>query len=355
MLHLPVAQSRSLRQPWTIEHRFSQVVPPQSTPVSVPSAPATTARGPCLSRRRRRRLAGVANAALTRRAVAAGRTDLVDHALGFAYLPTVGRAAAVHVRLRAVRHAVLAGRADAALALPARAVGFVRADAAARAALAVRAAAVNVGLRSILGAVAVGGALEVGGRRRGAALRARAVAVLGALLLGARLGARAGVAGATALLAAAVHVRLEEGLDGVRAGLVRRQRAAEVGDAVASGAVAVRGAGHADRAGGRAGRAAAVRAGLYAVLDAVRAGGALVGLALRARAVEFAVEDARFGAVGDAVEAGRADAVLAVAVVHAVARCAARQIWPRRPRTARRCGRRSPPRSRRCSARRPRS
>ena len=37
MLHLPVAQSRSLRQPWAIEHRFSQVVPPQSTPVSVPS------------------------------------------------------------------------------------------------------------------------------------------------------------------------------------------------------------------------------------------------------------------------------------------------------------------------------
>ena len=55
MLHLPLAQSRSLRQPWPTGQRFSQVVPPQSTLVSVPSATAATARGPCLSRRRRRR------------------------------------------------------------------------------------------------------------------------------------------------------------------------------------------------------------------------------------------------------------------------------------------------------------
>jgi len=108
---------------------------------------------------------------------------------------------------------------------------------------------------------------------------------------------------------AAVHVGLEERLGGVRAGLVRRQRAAEVGDAVAlaGGAVAVRGAGHADRAGGRAGRAAAVRAGLDAVRDAVRAGGARVGLALLARAV------AGLQAV-EAVEARRAGAAAAVDV-----------------------------------------
>ena len=227
----------------------------------------------------------------------------------------------------ATRGVALAGGAVRAHLAPLADRAAARARRAAAGAVRVeRAGEANGAIRPMIAALgAVVGAAAVDVR-----LAAGAVAVFPAIR-----GVGPGVAGTTALLAAAVQVRLEVVLGAVRARVVGRQGLALLGThaTLAGGAVLGALARRADRAARGAAEAAAVHAGLVAVDDPVEAARADAVRALVARAVRrhgaplsvrplgaehaAAVDAAGLVAVLDVVRARGADgagALLAAAV-----------------------------------------